>query len=173
MAADSSAVASAFAVFATNVSPTVPEAVLRELFGILGTLKSLETRPGPRGAVTEAVVEYEDLDAALTALKLSGVELGGRPMVITAYLPASASPPSLPSGALLAQHDPAKAEEIVRTAYVGNVANSVNESELKSLFESCGPIVAIKVAGDAAAPTRFAFVEFGKLSWTFLLIYCG
>ena len=63
---------------------------------------------------------------------------------------------------LLVQHDPARAEEISRTAYVGNVAATVEESDLRTLFETCGPIVAIKVAGDATQPTRFAFVEFAS-----------
>lgn len=106
-----------YSILVANLAPIVPEATLKELFAILGNVKSLELRAGMRGS--ECVVEFADIDAALTSLKLTGTDLGGKALLISAYTPhhnrlwgGGASPASvgLPAGVspLLAQYDPAK-----------------------------------------------------------------
>ena len=62
---------------------------------------------------------------------------------------------------LMQQFDPAKAEEIARTIYVGNIYPPATEDEIRVLFASHGPIAHIKVAGDAIVGPRFAFIEYG------------
>ncbi|KAJ2736751.1 hypothetical protein IW152_000505 [Coemansia sp. BCRC 34962] len=61
------------------------------------------------------------------------------------------------------QFDPAKAEEISRTIYVGNIASNVVEQQLMDFFSACGPVAYVKMAGDGLQPTRFAFVEFADM----------
>ncbi|KAJ2777060.1 hypothetical protein H4R18_005347 [Coemansia javaensis] len=80
--------------------------------------------------------------------------------------PAQAIPPSVaalihPS---ILQFDPAKAEEISRTVYVGNIAARTTEQELMDFFSACGPVAYVKMAGDGLQPTRFAFVEFAEFA---------
>ncbi|KAJ3091436.1 Protein srek1IP1 [Quaeritorhiza haematococci] len=57
-------------------------------------------------------------------------------------------------------YDPAKAEEISRTIYIGNISSIISEQELTAFFASCGPVAYVKMAGDPSQPTRFAFLEF-------------
>ncbi|KAJ2822323.1 hypothetical protein IWW50_004260, partial [Coemansia erecta] len=60
--------------------------------------------------------------------------------------------------------DPAKAEEISRTVYVGNIASHVTDQMLMDFFTStCGACAYVKMAGDGMQPTRFAFVEFADV----------
>ncbi|KAJ3079171.1 hypothetical protein HK100_010496, partial [Physocladia obscura] len=60
----------------------------------------------------------------------------------------------------LYQLDPAKADEIGRTIYVGNISLLISETDLTQMFSACGPVTYIKMAGDPAHGCRFAFVEF-------------
>ena len=58
------------------------------------------------------------------------------------------------------QVDPAKAEEIARTIYIGNISSQVSEEELTRFFAAIGPVAYCKLAGDVSQPARFAFLEF-------------
>ncbi|KAJ3221627.1 Protein srek1IP1 [Chytriomyces hyalinus] len=60
----------------------------------------------------------------------------------------------------LYQLDPARADEIGRTVYVGNISLLISELDLTQMFSACGPVTFIKMAGDPAHGCRFAFVEF-------------
>lgn len=160
------------------------------------------------------MIEFKETESAITALHLTGVELGGRSLMVSSttlnvnpssyqsqlpilpqILPQTISPPRPPpptkppqviptrpmisplaltfSAASLAalranpsisptvaQFDPAKAEEISRTVYIGNINSSISEPELTQFFSACGPVAYVKMAGDPAQPTRFAFLEF-------------
>ncbi|CAG8562748.1 17084_t:CDS:2 [Acaulospora colombiana] len=158
------------------------------------------------------MIEFRDTDSAITALHLTGVEIGGRSLMVSStalsvnvnsyqppptlpqLLPQNISPPrplstkqpqSIPPRPLVqplalsfsatslaairanpsisptvAQFDPAKAEEISRTVYIGNINSSISEPELTQFFSACGPVAYVKMAGDPAQPTRFAFLEF-------------
>ncbi|CAG8623837.1 10664_t:CDS:2, partial [Paraglomus occultum] len=161
----------------------------------------------PHGdGVQECIVEFETSEAAVTALHLTGVELGDRTLVVSSTTAPSnlndysqpthpillttrpqvqrtalpATPKTLPVAPLpsisatslaairanpaisptVAQFDPAKAEEISRTVYIGNINSSISEPELTEFFSTCGPVAYVKMAGDPAQPTRFAFLEF-------------
>ncbi len=174
----------------------------------------------PHGdGVQECTIEFKEASSAVTALHLTGVELGDRTLMVssttapagihnnTSYQPpivppslpsihpSSISPPRpqtlktpqsippkpmitplalppFPSNSLaairsnpaisptVAQFDPAKAEEISRTVYIGNINSSISEPELTQFFSACGPVAYVKMAGDPAQPTRFAFLEF-------------
>ncbi|CAG8601777.1 6534_t:CDS:2 [Ambispora gerdemannii] len=202
-----------------NISALVTEPILRQLFEYLGEVINLKLHNSPHGdGVQECIVEFKDTSSAITALHLTGVELGDRtlmvssttapagindytnpfqqqiPPLLTAITPprpppsmkqiqsippkpmaavvsaASIQPISASSLAVIranpaisptvAQFDPAKAEEISRTVYIGNINSSISEPELTQFFSACGPVAYVKMAGDPAQPTRFAFLEF-------------
>ncbi|KAJ3019735.1 Protein srek1IP1 [Thoreauomyces humboldtii] len=167
---------------AGGVSPHVADAVLRSLFELLGPINHLRSYPSPGNAPTkECQVEFAEASAAQTALHLTGVELGDRALFITMsgqHVPRLASQPSHPSGAasmpldaasstsnvnhVILQLDPQKAEEIARTIYIGNISPLVTEDHLRSAFSDCGDVVAVKIAGDVTAGSRFAFLEFAN-----------
>ncbi|KAJ1919734.1 hypothetical protein H4219_001763 [Mycoemilia scoparia] len=62
------------------------------------------------------------------------------------------------------QFDPAKAEEISRTIYVGNIASTVSAQQLMDFFSQAGPVAYVKMAGDGMQPTRFSFIEFADIA---------
>ncbi|CAG8646440.1 8083_t:CDS:2 [Rhizophagus irregularis] len=202
-----------------NISPLVTEPVLKQLFEFLGEVTTIKLYNSPHGdGVQECTIEFKEASAAVTALHLTGVELGDRTLMVssttapagihnTSYqppvippslppIPPSISPPrppqtsktpqSIPPKPIIpplalppfssnslaairsnpaisptvAQFDPAKAEEISRTVYIGNINSSISEPELTQFFSACGPVAYVKMAGDPAQPTRFAFLEF-------------
>lgn len=106
-------------------------------------------------------MEFEEVEAAVTSLRLSGTDLCGRTLFVAAYVP-SETDTSLSGGSALASVVMDRSEEISRTIYVGNVDQNATEAEIISIFAPIGPISAIKLAGDLTAPTRFAFLEFGE-----------
>lgn len=158
----------------------------------------------PHGdGLQEALVEFKDVSSAMTALHLSGTELGDRILVVSAnygglsvdnnvlssqargFAPSGAHPnltlrnttPTASTAQVaalralnpvinptVAQFDPQKAEEISRTVYIGNISSVVTEQELTHHFAACGPVAYVKMAGDPAQPTRFAFLEFATVA---------
>ncbi|CAG8558073.1 949_t:CDS:2 [Diversispora eburnea] len=197
-----------------NISPLVSEPILKELFEYLGEVENINLYNSPHGdGVQECMIEFRETESAITALHLTGVEIGGRSLMVSSttlnvntssyqtqlpilpqILPQTISPPrplptkqpqSMPTRPIIsplalsfsatslaalranpsisptvAQFDPAKAEEISRTVYIGNINSSISEPELTQFFSACGPVAYVKMAGDPAQPTRFAFLEF-------------
>ncbi|KAJ3337901.1 Protein srek1IP1 [Gonapodya sp. JEL0774] len=166
-----------YSIQVANVSSLVSESLLRSLFQYLGDVKSLSLSPSPlSSSIQEGTVEFNSSASATAALHLTGTEFGDRTLMVTTI---TSEPPTLPAairgvksvgsslqpGGYLGVSlvDPAKADAISRTVYVGNVATAASEEELLAVFENCGAVTASKVAGDPSKDTRFAFVEFGDL----------
>ncbi|RIB20638.1 hypothetical protein C2G38_1176981 [Gigaspora rosea] len=197
-----------------NISSLVTEPILKQLFEFLGDVTKIKLYNSPHGdGVQECTIEFKEAYSAITALHLTGVELGDRTLMVSSTTapsgipfnssyqqqiipsqmhPQNLSPPrSLQSKSsaqkplitpitvqpfsinslaairanpaispTVAQFDPAKAEEISRTVYIGNINSSISEPELTQFFSACGPVAYVKMAGDPAQPTRFAFLEF-------------
>jgi cold-inducible RNA-binding protein len=61
---------------------------------------------------------------------------------------------------------PDKGQELSKKLYVGNLPFSVTESELRSLFQSHGPVESVNVIMDreTGRPRGFAFVEMQEAS---------
>ncbi|TPX56439.1 hypothetical protein SpCBS45565_g08412 [Spizellomyces sp. 'palustris'] len=167
--------ASGTTVKVSNVSSYVTEELLKQLFEIIGTVRNFDLHPSPHNdGLQECEVEFGDATAAITALHLTGTDLGDRTLFVTTGgtdLPAPINvPPTATSAELLARNpninptilhfDPQKAEEIARTVYVGNINSNVTEEDVRQCFGGCGPIAHVKMAGDPGQVTRFAFVEF-------------
>ncbi|KND02937.1 hypothetical protein, variant [Spizellomyces punctatus DAOM BR117] len=140
--------ASGTTVKVANVSSYVTEELLKQLFEIIGTVRNFDLHPSPHNdGLQECEVEFGDATSAITALHLTGTDLGDRTLFVTTGgtdLPAPIN----------------KAEEIARTVYVGNINSNVTEEDVRQCFGGCGPIAHVKMAGDPGQVTRFAFVEF-------------
>ncbi|KAJ2772869.1 hypothetical protein IWQ56_001200 [Coemansia nantahalensis] len=137
------------------------------------TLVVVEEGSGARAAMAAAAAAPAHMVPALAPVPRSGAanaaplanaavvaQMAGRgrgAQAIPAHIAALIHPSIL-------QFDPAKAEEISRTVYVGNIAARVAERELMDFFSACGPVAYVKMAGDGLQPTRFAFVEFADLA---------
>ncbi|RUP45841.1 hypothetical protein BC936DRAFT_147675 [Jimgerdemannia flammicorona] len=188
-----------------NISSLVTEQILRQMFQFLGDVEELKLYSSPHGdGLQEALVEFKEASSAMTALHLSGTELGDRILFVSANYgslsvdssslvspQARTFPPLGPHPNLtlrntpvtattaqvaalralnpvinptVAQFDPQKAEEISRTVYIGNISSVVTEQELTHHFAACGPVAYVKMAGDPAQPTRFAFLEFATVT---------
>lgn len=65
---------------------------------------------------------------------------------------------------LPANMDPSRIEEIRRTVYVGNLDSTITAEQLLAFFNRLGEVKYVRMAGDEAQPTRFAFVEFTEQS---------
>ncbi|KAL1920554.1 uncharacterized protein VTP21DRAFT_931 [Calcarisporiella thermophila] len=158
-----------------NISSLVTEPILRGLFGFLGEIRDLKLYNSQHDGLKECTIEFQTPAAATTALHLSGLELGDRLIVVTAttsIAPSGTTASQSASGGNqapinpvlpLAHYDPAKAEEIARTVYIGNLSSSLPEEEIIRFFSNCGPVAYLKMSGDATQPTRFAFMEFATL----------
>ncbi|KAF9334877.1 Protein srek1IP1 [Linnemannia elongata] len=70
-------------VQASKLSPKVTEAMIRTLFEHIGPLDNIILIPSPLGAGYEAIIEFQEKDAALTATHLTGTIFGGRALAIT------------------------------------------------------------------------------------------
>ncbi|KAK9854453.1 hypothetical protein WJX84_010599 [Apatococcus fuscideae] len=51
-----------------------------------------------------------------------------------------------------------------RTIYIGNVASDADEYTLRSIFETCGQVTQIRIAGKKGLNTVYCFVEFADAS---------
>ncbi len=67
-------------------------------------------------------------------------------------------PPTLP---LQIHKIQAKADEVHRSIYIGNLASCLPENDVIKFFSICGPVTYLRLAGDPTHPSRFAFLEFG------------
>ncbi|KAJ3292483.1 Protein srek1IP1 [Borealophlyctis nickersoniae] len=164
--------ASATAVKVANLSSLVTEEILKELFSILGPVTDLQLYPSPHGDGQESVIEFGDAMAAITALHLTGTELGDRTLFVTNVANPAIMRPKSPAtvagissrnpniNPTILHFDPAKAEEISRTIYIGNISTLVSEEKLTEIFAACGPVAYVKMAGDPSQQSRFAFMEF-------------
>ncbi|KFH70590.1 hypothetical protein MVEG_03440 [Podila verticillata NRRL 6337] len=70
-------------VQASKLSALVTEDKIRTLFEFFGTLDNLVLIPSPFGAGYEAIVEFQDIEAAEAAVHLTGTLFGGRALIIT------------------------------------------------------------------------------------------
>ncbi|KAK3823804.1 MAG: hypothetical protein J3R72DRAFT_23564 [Linnemannia gamsii] len=70
-------------VQASKLSPKVSEEEIRNLFERIGPLDNLILIPSPLGAGYEAIIEFQEKDAAFTATHLTGTVFGGRALTIT------------------------------------------------------------------------------------------
>ncbi|KAK9702851.1 hypothetical protein K7432_011051 [Basidiobolus ranarum] len=155
----------------SNISSLVSETILKKVFEFLGEVVSFRLYPSVKDGLQECIVEFKESSSALTALHLTGTTLGEESLVVTkCFIEESTVPictptivnntvntPSTPT------YDATKVEEITRTVYVGNINTNITEAELIKFFSTCGPVIYVKMAGDAAQPTRFAFLEFSNI----------
>lgn len=167
----------------TNISPSLDEAHIRELFGECGTIEECSVvhagTPLARCSLTFAT--HNELKVALL---LNNVALGGLPLKLVAVSSAgeavvadSASTAAAiaaagraaisgdaSSGATHAELVFAqRADEVARTVYVGNLATSVGASTLKDLFSETANVSYVKMAGVSADNVAYAFVEFATV----------
>ncbi|KAF9178043.1 Protein srek1IP1 [Haplosporangium sp. Z 767] len=229
---------------ASKLSPVVTEEMIRKLFEFIGPLDNLVLIPSPLGAGYEAIIEFQDKDAAFTATHLTGTLFGGRPLSVTQMdvtLPPAttgstptprpftnltmqqqqaqqATVPGMVSGATPqgnpmirmgatihhpqfngmavgmgmgmgsqfqplyssphmtlynpnimppAYHQqrpmdqPLDLDKVdTKTVYVGNLPLTVTKEQLEEVFQDCGNITRVNIAGKPTHPTRFAFMDF-------------
>jgi len=179
-------------VLVSNISPLLEKHHLTELFGCCGEIKSAELTKNAMGERI-CKIEFAMPEHAIAAQFLSGTPLGDRALQVVTLngdssgsLASSAAQPvaemkdgdptpvtplmpnfqlgtnvSLPQPLVVAAQK--RAEEVARTVYVGNLNGVINEEHLRQFFKSCGDIIYIKLAGDAAQSARYAFIEFKEL----------
>eukprot|EP00741_Cyanophora_paradoxa_P023051 tig00021537_g22261.t1 len=177
-------------VFVSNVSPSVSEANLNEFFSFCssGSWIKLQLHGTAPDGSRSYVVEFGADASASIAVLLNGTELLDRKIAISPTIPppptvshapaaVSSSPQPLatvpPGSAPLAPYpssgapvnvNPNKADEVARTLYVGNIANSITDEQLRQFFSVFGKIVFLRVAGQESSNlSRYAFVEFEQL----------
>jgi hypothetical protein len=51
-------------------------------------------------------------------------------------------------------------ERVSRTVHLTGVDPSINELQLAQFFAGCGPVLAVRIGGDGAQPTKMAWLEF-------------
>eukprot|EP01087_Luapelamoeba_hula_P013553 TRINITY_DN386_c0_g1_i2.p1 TRINITY_DN386_c0_g1~~TRINITY_DN386_c0_g1_i2.p1 ORF type:complete len:534 (+),score=100.61 TRINITY_DN386_c0_g1_i2:75-1604(+) len=159
-------------VYVSGVDPELTEDHLIQFFSVCGTVTQCRLCGDGRHPTRFAFVEFASVEAATTALGLSGVTLGFSPLKV---MPSKASIQSTASrrpsaGGLAASPrtnyyahlDPVSAEKAARTIYVGNVPAQCSEQDLKGAFDGCGKIVKLVLTEGSATDSsrRFAFIEF-------------
>ncbi|KAK9811683.1 hypothetical protein WJX72_008309 [[Myrmecia] bisecta] len=147
-------------VYICEIDQQVTEEQLASVFqeGCSGQVVDCRVCGDPNSAMRFAFIEFNTVDAAKQALQKNGTVLGSYPLrvlpsktaivpVNNEYLPRSANERELCS----------------RTVYVAHIDKQVDQSDVKSFFETlCGPVNKIRLLGDYHHATRIAFVEFVK-----------
>lgn len=128
-------------LFVTNLSFQVTEDDLREAFAEVGEVQSIDlfTDKQTGRSMGKAVVEFADAATAQEALALEGKEVAGRAIRVQLDKPRearSASAPSRGSG------------EPTATVFLGNLAFSIQDENVKDLFKDCGDIKEIRWLND-------------------------
>jgi RNA recognition motif-containing protein len=106
-------------------------------------------------AALQQSAAQQQLGSAATAAKPTEDDATG----LNASLPVAA-PTTTPY--TLSEAARKRNEEVARTVYVGNIAPECTEEHVRQLFEVCGPMLYIKIAGENSSDknTRYAFIEF-------------
>eukprot|EP01060_Flectonema_neradi_P001576 TRINITY_DN10946_c0_g1_i1.p1 TRINITY_DN10946_c0_g1~~TRINITY_DN10946_c0_g1_i1.p1 ORF type:complete len:364 (+),score=52.01 TRINITY_DN10946_c0_g1_i1:213-1304(+) len=115
-------------------------------------------------------IEFATVEAAMQAMKFSGVLLKDRPLtIVPSTTPIIKPEVSTGTDSLIkvskegaTQQNPQNEfmTAIARTIYAANVDSNASEEELFQHFNQSGPVTYIKLAGDDRKPARFAFVEY-------------
>ncbi|POG78385.1 hypothetical protein GLOIN_2v1538838, partial [Rhizophagus irregularis DAOM 181602=DAOM 197198] len=173
-----------------NISPLVTEPVLKQLFEFLGEVTTIKLYNSPHGdGVQECTIEFKEASAAVTALHLTGVELGDRTLMVssttapagihnTSYqppvippslppIPPSISPPRPPQTSKTPQSIPPKPiiPPLALPPFSSNSLAAIRSNPaISPTVAQFDPAKAEEIsrtmAGDPAQPTRFAFLEF-------------
>ncbi|KAI8147530.1 hypothetical protein BJV82DRAFT_350170 [Fennellomyces sp. T-0311] len=138
-------------VKAANITPNATEDVIRTLFEFLGPVTHLQLKDSPyNDGSLEATIEFQDHQAAMTALHLSGTELGDRILVISFHSRVTTLNENGPS-------ETAK-DSVV---HVYQLSPNVITNDLPVLFGACGPITNLTLQEDPEhAPDLYATIEF-------------
>jgi len=173
-------------ILVTNIDDKVSEFHLRELFEAFGAIEKVtmaQTQVGP-----QCTIQYAAAEDARKALFFTGTNLGSRAIIVT---PIAVKPPPIPltgRGPTLAMSQAqitaasqgmtpeqqlesilgtahSSAEQVARTVYLGNLAKAATEEDVARHFQTCGPIVYIKMGGidaksSVSRDNKFAFIEF-------------
>jgi len=83
---------------------------------------------------------------------------------MTLYNPNVMPPQFHPSRTMDQPVDLDKVES--KRVYVGNLPLNVTREQLEEVFQDCGKIASVNIAGKPTHPTRFAFMEFETLEAT-------
>ena len=115
-------------------------------------------------------IEFATVEAAMQAMKISGVLLKERPLtIVPSTTPIIKPEVSTGTDSLIKVSKEGSASQqprnefmtaIARTIYAANVDSNASEEELFQHFNQAGPVTYIKLAGDDRKPARFAFVEY-------------
>ncbi|CAG8690080.1 10884_t:CDS:2, partial [Racocetra persica] len=76
-----------------NISSLVTEPILKQLFEFLGDVTKIKLYNSPHGdGVQECTIEFKEAYSAITALHLTGVELGDRTLMVSSTTAPSGIP---------------------------------------------------------------------------------
>ena len=85
---------------------------------------------------------------------------------MTLYNP-NAMPPQYHQSRMMMDQQPVDLDKLEsKRVYVGNLPLNVTKEQLEEVFQDCGKIASVNIAGKPTHPTRFAFMEFETLEAT-------
>ncbi|KAF7725626.1 hypothetical protein EC973_009505 [Apophysomyces ossiformis] len=144
-------------VKAANITGEANEEVVRTLFEILGPIKNLELHKSPyHDGAQEAIVEFEEREAAMTALHLSGTELGDRILVISFNARIPEKPQPTPSQPEQKQH---------HILYAYCPSSKTTKEDLRTFFRPCGTVEIEWLAYEesSSSESRWAVLDFSSV----------
>jgi RNA recognition motif-containing protein len=179
-------------IIVTNISPLLELVHLKELFECCGPISKSSIQKDAEGKPSSCRLTFKDPAHAKAAIFLSGTPLGDRSLQVSAdmpqnnnSLPAAAVtnvannlvlPITLPGTGLNTNtatvtipgmnstlNTQKRADEVLRTVYVGNLGPQIEAEILKQFFSACGEISFVKIAGASDNASRYAFIEFKEL----------
>lgn len=142
-------------VIVTNISPSLSEAHIRDLFGTCGTITSCVLEDGGH-STAKCTITFATDDEMKVALLLDEVNLAGSPLKVEQV--GSSPPEDVPQ--FLSKH---RANELAKTVYVGNLPPGIDEKGVTHLFAAVGSVVYVKM-GDPSSQSSYAFVEFESIA---------
>ncbi|KAG0164571.1 hypothetical protein DFQ30_009741 [Apophysomyces sp. BC1015] len=138
-------------VKAANITGEANEEVIRNLFEILGPIKHLQLHESPyHDGAQEAIVEYQEHEAAMTALHLSGTELGDRILVISF---SARIPEKQPQPEQKQQH---------HILYAYCASSKITRDDLHTFFRPCGSVNVQWQPSEDTSDGRWAVLDFAS-----------
>ncbi|KAI9257302.1 hypothetical protein BDA99DRAFT_606544 [Phascolomyces articulosus] len=165
---ESSKTSSERTVKAANITPNASEDIVRKLFEFLGPVTNLQLRDSPyKDGSREATIEFQDHEAAMTALHLSGTELGDRILVISFYSTLTSTDINK-NNTVNSNNDKidTSIKDSNNTIHVYHLASTVTEADLSHLLAACGPITKMTLEQDTTqddSNQQHAIIEFETL----------
>ncbi|KAL0482698.1 polyadenylate-binding protein-interacting protein [Acrasis kona] len=148
-----------------NVGSNISERGLLAVFSSFGEVTNIKLAGDPSYPSRFAFVEFADPSNAKSACRLTGSDVGGKPVKVMIAKKAITTPFIYGSrGNAHPQQQTTASDPTPRTVYVSGIDTTLLDSQILEFFSTSGQVTNHRFCGDSNLPQRFAFVEFADVN---------